>query len=246
MKKIIVASALLFALFFPGRAQWGMATDGVIWDTVVTVNGHLFDVREITRGEFYRLYRLHPTSSPRYRVIGGISNIRAALEPEYEFFFEGTALMEIRRDGETIYENPYLDDCFDEEYTHFYPDLGLILYIGGHESGQAFNVYTGRHDSYDPAKTISSADGQFRLASIMSGQDGDEFWIDVYRAGKGEYECIAHLYDIQVTLGYNEPRNCLEGIHYMRQEGGESFWIGNSLYFRNPYGGRCMCITVEI
>ncbi|MCC8018705.1 MAG: hypothetical protein LIO85_02885 [Rikenellaceae bacterium] len=221
-----------------------MATDGVVRDTVVTVNGHLFDVREITRDEFYRLYGLHAPEPPRFRVIRGLSDKRQILRPEYEFVFEGDRVREIRRGGKQIYENIWFDDDFDEQYTHFYPDLGLILYTGGHDSGEALNLYTGKHEGYDPEKTVTSADGQFRLSSIMSAQQGDEFWIDVYRAGKGEYERLAHLYDFSPVLdrwdGFND-------IQYMDQFGGERFWIGNSLYFRNPFNGeRCFCITVEI
>lgn len=199
-------------------------------DTTVVVRQNTFRLRQIPRVEFDSLRSVHfiPPSEP----VTNIEKIKEILGSEYDIICNVYS-----NDSDTLYymkefcrRNKFrvLISPENDGVQGYYPRERIMLYYGGHSSDEAFFTDTGE-DAYNPEYSAISANKQFRITGLHSGQD-DVFTKIERRVAKASYEWLCSLSEIAQQIPYEAYTGGMEYIF-------DPFWIGNTLYFRTGYSG---------
>lgn len=197
-------------------------------DTIVVVQQKEFHLRQVPRFEFDSLRAIHfaPPSEP----ITDMEAIPKILGSEYEIIYDTSPaygdsyyyIKEFRRSNKFRVLIQETDGM-----KGYYPRERIMLYSGGHSSDQAFFTDTG-DDAYNPVYSATSANKQFRIKGLHTGQESVDLRIE-WRGAEQQYEVLCDdLWGIVEQIPYEANIGSREFIF-------SPFWIENTLYFRVGY-----------
>lgn len=109
-------------------------------------------------------------------------------------------------------------------FQAYYPELGIVYLIGGHEGDYAFDLNDRKKDPLgNPEYDVTSPDKQLRLCGYYTGQDCVERFLERWSKTKKRYEFIGYLW------GSNS------GFDFCYTDGW--FWVSNTqALFRKEAG----------
>lgn len=224
-KICLLGGILMFLLPLVNKAA-DIDSTKYILDTLVSYNGHHFQVRRLEGRDFTLLYKAHAATQRPSRAIKDIRQVEKNLGPGYHLAYRFTpdsiCLLKEVRYGNRLRVLISETDGFQA----YYPRERILVYYGGHSRDEAFYVHTGER-AYNPEYSAVSPDRQFRCLGLHSGQEHVNYTFDVFDKERKVYLTVCGLLDITGQLSQDDT-----GYTFLIFD---SFWVGNTFYFRTGW-----------